>query len=103
MSAHVYHEGLPNYHPDAILQDGCPECESRAGIHGLTHLDHRNAHEVVQRAIDWNYDRVGVASEADARLLRAVWSMLLFLEHTTARAPLAGGLPWIPSEVEDDE
>lgn len=38
---HAHHESLPDYNPDAVLQDGCPECERRAeqGLAGLLELD----------------------------------------------------------------
>jgi hypothetical protein len=91
---HAYHEQLPNFNPNAILHEGCEECESRANIAGLLQLDWRNAQRAVERAIEWNYGRCPDTNPTEAGLLRAVWSMLVFLERHTELDPIQSGLPW---------
>jgi hypothetical protein len=99
MPTHRYHEGLPGFDPDAILHDGCEECESRAGIHGLGSLDWKNSQRAVRRAVDWNYGRLATPpGVAEAGLLRDVWMMLVWLRSNTELNPIQGELPWTDFE-----
>ncbi len=82
MSAHDYHEGLPGYHPQQILHDGCGECEARANEpdHGICHLDQENFARAWKRAADWHRDILPTVSDAEAPMLRTLWSIQLKLE-----------------------
>lgn len=94
MGVHSYHEGEPDFSPDAVLHSNCEECASRAGIRGLWHLDWRNARRVVERAVRWNLEGLSDTNETEAKLLSAVWSMLVFLQTNTDLDPIEDGLPW---------
>jgi len=54
MSGHVAHEALPGYDPEAILKDGCPECEGRAdaGLRGILQLDANNLNRLWRRMLN---------------------------------------------------
>jgi len=54
---HDYHPGLPGYDPDAILHDGCGECEVRSGrgVAGLLELDARNIELLWWRVVNTEY------------------------------------------------
>lgn len=76
---HDYHEGLAGYIPSAILQDGCGECERRAGLafdHQWALLDQGNRRRAVQRAVDWAGSGTATPviriSSAEAQLLRNI-------------------------------
>lgn len=94
MAVHTYHEGLPDYSPEAVLHHGCEECESRAGIHGLGHLDWRNSQRVVERAVRLNRDGLADTNPTEARLLRDVWTVLVWLQNHTEVDGIDGELPW---------
>lgn len=97
MSVHAYHESLPGFSPEAVLHDGCEECESRAGIHGLAHLDWRNSRRVVERAVRLRAMHGGGlldTNPTERKLLDAVWTVLVWLENNTEIDPIQGELPW---------
>jgi hypothetical protein len=73
---HDYHEGQPNYHPDQLLKDGCAECKFRSEhIHAaLAHMDTRRFAVAWMRAIDFEMGRLDNVSQAEAPLLRVIWS-----------------------------
>jgi len=89
---HAYHEGLPGYHEDQILHDGCEECEGRASSRslGISYLDkHRFARAWV-RAAAWQRGRLDNISHAEIPLLNALWAVQCQLEnfgHTIGRLP----------------
>jgi hypothetical protein len=97
VSVHAYHDELPGFSPDAILHHGCEECESRAGLHGLAHLDDRNSRKVVERAVRLRSMHGGGLPDTnptERKLLDAVWTMLVWLERNTELDPIQGELPW---------
>ena len=91
---HAHHETLPNYNSNAILHEGCEECESRAGLDGLLQLDWKNSQLAVRRAIAWNRYGLRDTNAVEIKLLRAVWTMLVFLERNTTLDPIDSELPW---------
>jgi len=52
--AHVAHQALLGYDPEAILKDGCPECERRAnsGLRGILELDANNLNRLWRRMLN---------------------------------------------------
>lgn len=96
---HAHHEALPGYSPNAILHEGCAECESRANLNGLLHLDWRNARRAVERAVEWQHEGLRDTNVAEIGLLQAVWTMLVFLETNTDLTPIRGELPWTDFEA----
>lgn len=96
---HAYHEALPGYSPNAILHEGCEECESRSNANGLLSLDWKNSRRVVERAIRWQREGLPDTNAAELRLLQAVWVMLLFLERNTDLDPIQDSLPWTDFEA----
>jgi hypothetical protein len=72
---HDYHEGLPGYHPDQILVDGCGECEARGGDveNVLAHLDPETFRRAWSRANALNTGGTNHISAAEALLLRSLW------------------------------
>jgi hypothetical protein len=91
---HDYHEGLPTYNAEAVLQEGCGECEYRAnsGTAGLLSLDINNFARLWDRAIQLessvpfsgdesslHVSRTTNAAEREA--LRTVWQMALLLHN----------------------
>jgi hypothetical protein len=98
---HAYHEKLPGYSPNAILHEGCEECEARAGIHGLAYLDWKNSRRVVERAIRWRNDGLSDTNATEIKLLADVWTMLVWLENNTELS--VGGLPWLDFERMEQE
>lgn len=95
--SHAYHEKLPNYNPDSILHDGCEECEDRgnAGLDGLLELDHKNAQRAAERMIAWQMrGELRPTDDSEARLLKTVYLMFVWLERFTTLDPLNQPLPW---------
>jgi hypothetical protein len=84
MSVHDYHEGLPGYHPDQLLHDGCAECEARGKdvATAIGHLDRTNFIRAWARAADWNKGRLNdsAVSKAEAPLLRVLWALEIKFE-----------------------
>jgi hypothetical protein len=80
---HSYHEGRPGYSPDQVLHDGCAECASRGAnvALGIASLDPQNFARAWSRAADWHREGVYNVSDAEAGLLRAIWSVQLQLER----------------------
>ena len=98
MAVHAYHEALPGYSPNAVLHEGCEECESRAGIHGLGLLDWKNSRRVVERAVKLHREGLADTNNVEAKLLRDVWTVLVWLEVNT-ELTIDGGLPWTDFEA----
>lgn len=71
MAVHDYHPGLEKYDPDAILQDGCEECEARAGkgLGGLLELDLGNLDLLWRRCLTTEYG--GKKSDPEAGRYRS--------------------------------
>ena len=80
---HSYHEGLPSFSPEQILHSGCGECEARGKdvSEAIVRLDGRNFARAWKRAADWNTTGAPDICEAEAPLLRALWSIQLQLER----------------------
>lgn len=74
---HAYHEGLPRYVEGAIFQDGCGECEARAGAFMLGHMDRKTWAHARERALELH--RVGLerVSSCEARVLLGIAAVLL--------------------------
>lgn len=49
---HAPHHSLPGYDPEAILYDGCEECEARVGMNGLLKLDANNLNLLWRRMLN---------------------------------------------------
>jgi hypothetical protein len=66
MAMHCYHGGLPGYDPEAILHDGCEECEERAsaGVSGMLALDQTNLDLLWRRCLNSEYSQGGGGEEA---------------------------------------
>lgn len=62
---HVYHPGLDGYDPEAILFDGCEECEERSkkGVKGLLELDSTNIELLWRRCLNTSYGGRSFGSE----------------------------------------
>lgn len=90
MAAHDYHEGQPGYHPDQLLKDGCTECKYRSEhLHeALAHMDTHLFAVAWFRAIDFEMGRLDNVSQAEAPLLRALWSMAYRLGQLRNRPEL---------------
>jgi hypothetical protein len=80
---HDYHDGLPGFHPDQILHDGCGECEHRAARddHGLSNLDMGSFARAWARAAEWNKHGLPTLSRAEAPLLQMLWAVQLHFER----------------------
>lgn len=77
--SHVYHEGLPGYHPESILHDGCPECENRSrlrGLDGVLALDHTRQLALWRSLLGPRIPTSG----CDGRLRRELYGVMVFLE-----------------------
>jgi hypothetical protein len=89
MASHVYHGDLPGYDPEAILHDGCPECDDRAkrGLDGLCELDHGNFVLLWRRMLNTEYSRGGgddagrYRSDCERRLGHQLYLMGVLLER----------------------
>ncbi len=70
MAVHDIHDALPGDDPDAILYDGCGECEERAatGLYGLCHLDSHNLPLLWNRMLN---ERMGGAGWPSAGYYRS--------------------------------
>ena len=68
---HDYHPGLPGYNEDAILHDGCEECEARSskGVAGLLDLDYGNLNLLWRRCLNTEYG--GPTQDEDAGRYRS--------------------------------
>lgn len=98
--SHDYHPGLPGYHPDQILIDGCQECEHRVEVveRALGNLDHKRFAAAWLRAADTFASTppsgvkvpLGERSVAEMPLLTALWGVQVHLQRM--------GLPlgWLP-------
>lgn len=94
MATHDYHEGLDGYHADAVLQDGCGECDARArkGLEGLLDLDHVRLPKLwdLMVATRWGGStdvHARARSINDALATRQLYAMALLLERS-------GVYPW---------
>lgn len=101
--SHAYHEGLPHYNPDALLHDGCPECEERAaeGIGAINSMDWRRGRCAVERAVAYNRGDLErpVTDASEARFLNALWNVLVWLQRETEIDPIDGEMPWKDMEA----
>lgn len=95
---HVFHNALPGYDDRQILHDGCPECEDRGqNIEvALAHMDKQTFARAWKRAYDWrsstgDRNAVGVISQAEVPLLRALFAVQVHLQY--AGAELNGEVP----------
>jgi hypothetical protein len=83
VGVHDYHEGLPGYHPEQILHDGCAECETRGKnvAYAIGSLDKHRFALAWRRAADRNRT-AGVRdfSQAERPLLEVLWAVQLGLE-----------------------
>lgn len=80
---HAYHKGLPGYHPDQVLHDGCGECESRAASRnlGLANLDSSSFARAWYRAARYNRAGLNYLSDAERPMLDALWAVQVQLER----------------------
>lgn len=83
---HDYHDGLPGFHPDQILHDGCAECEERGADIALAigNLDHKRFAAAWERASELyrsggTLDRTTL-SAAEVPLLRVLWAIIVQFE-----------------------
>lgn len=84
MSSHDYHKGLPGYHPDQLLHDGCSECEARAkdSYSALLHLDLGRFRHAWNRAEQWQkHGSVDNLSRAETDMLRLLWAVQVQFER----------------------
>lgn len=86
MGVHDYHQGLPGYHPNQILHEGCRECEHRGQRPrvALTHLDQSNFRRAWERAAQWNYGQLEAGDHiavTEVELLETLWSIQILLER----------------------
>lgn len=81
--SHGYHEGMPGYHPDQLLTDGCEECEQRAArdSRGIAQLDTYRFARAWRRATQFGYGQAPHVSRAEAPLLNTLWAVQLQLEQ----------------------
>jgi hypothetical protein len=88
-TTHDYHPGLPGYHPDQILHDGCAECERRgANVEtAIGSMDHKRFEKAWLRTADQRAstppsgDRGGPRSVAESKVLDAIWAIQVHLEN----------------------
>lgn len=87
---HDHHGSLPGYNPNAILHDGCGECEARAakGVGGLLELDANNLDLLWQRVLNTEYggktaqnDAGEYRSDCEARLGHHLYFIGILLER----------------------
>jgi hypothetical protein len=83
MPSHDYHEGAPNYNQHQLYYDGCDECKFRAaGQYPFEKVDLKFAWG---RAVRFEQGRLDPAeqpiSEAEAPVLRLLWSLIVQLER----------------------
>ncbi len=81
---HAHHEALPDYSPDAILQDGCEKCEQRSkDIRGALDLDHKNFPRMWNLMLAFNgvIDAPRPVSRCDARMCNLLWPVYLMRER----------------------
>ncbi len=87
MAMHVYHQGLPGYNANAVLQDGCPECEDRSkrGLDGFLELDEGNSRKLWYLMVrsEWggSEDNHRAVSACDARMSKALYRVAVMLER----------------------
>jgi len=79
--SHDLHDG-PD---DAVLYDGCAECDSRAdqGIAGILNLDAQNVARLSSRmqAVEYGHGVAAYRSHNEARLGRELYYVSLLLER----------------------
>lgn len=80
--SHDYHDGLPGFHPDQLLKDGCAECERRAKDISLVigHLDSQRLRHAWTRAALHGRSQLDNVSVAEAETLRALWALQVAFE-----------------------
>lgn len=72
---HDYHEALPAFDADFILQDGCAECEQRGNELHFEQLDGRNFERMWERAAAWDQGELRNISQAEIPMLRVLCSI----------------------------
>jgi hypothetical protein len=94
---HSYHDGLPGFSPAQVLHDGCGECEARGASvsDAIARLDPANFARAWHRAALWNRGGLPDVSEAEAPLLRALWSLQLQLERRGFAIGAVPCMPWM--------
>lgn len=83
MATHDYHEGLPGYHPDQVLRDGCAECERRGKdpLKALLHMDRERFAKAWQRAIDYDRGTAEHVAVCERDLLDTICLLGVMLER----------------------
>ena len=79
---HDYHDALAGYSAAQLLHDGCTECEARAASrdHGIAALDLLSFARAWHRATQWHRDGLTDVADAEAPMLRVLWSVQVQLE-----------------------
>lgn len=87
--SHDYHPGLPGYHPDQLLHDGCGVCERRAKVfsNAIAHMDAERFAQAWKRTCDWQRGgntetRVSpTLSKVECEVYENLWSVIVQLER----------------------
>ncbi len=74
---HVYHEGLDGFVKDAIFQDGCEECETRAARFSLSHMDPNTWARTRARALTLHLGGLNKVSQCEVPMLRVIGDVLM--------------------------
>lgn len=85
-ATHDYHQGLPNYIPDAVFQDGCATCEARAdgGLDDLLYLDDQNMGRLWERMLVTKFsqnERVDVSGAELRCMSRTLYPLVCLLQQ----------------------
>ena len=90
---HRYHpDPAMGDHPDAIVFDGCAECEARAdlGIQGLVYYDRETFDRLWNRMLDVEKDDLeGHRNKTEQKLCRSLYCMALLMGRY-----MPGSTPW---------
>lgn len=83
MATHTYHEGLPGYHEDQILHDGCDECEARGrNFHmAMANMDRLTFIAAWERAAEWHRHGLPNGSRIELEVLQVLWTVQVMLER----------------------
>lgn len=77
MPAHRYHDDLPGYNANAVLQDGCPVCEERTTLPRMLDLDPVNLYRLWERV----RTRKEAPSKADAEAQQTLYHVAVLVER----------------------
>jgi len=84
-TGHDYHDTLPGYSADALLHDGCAECEQRAGDtrsgHGIAMLDPQRFAHAWTRAAQYFREGLRDITTTEMPMLSALWAVQLQFER----------------------